>query len=240
MPSIAALSLATAGCFASNLADVSAGQVGCAPSEIQILDEVMGATSTWRAYCHGRTYQCSGTSQGVYPVQVACTVVPQAPVAVPTDPVGLSSVRRDKDPTGAVSLTVSFTAAQFRFAATAVPARAPAHALVSFAAPGELAGRTCELRIMVDGELLPPFERVAADQLAIRVPLAAVERFGPGHRVVGRYCGEEWYLGPKTQERLRELVTLWHEELRWLESERPTASPPPASPASPAPPGPAL
>ncbi|MFZ5896858.1 MAG: hypothetical protein ACOY0T_37725 [Myxococcota bacterium] len=56
------------GC-AGSLASVSAGHVGCAPSQIEISDEVMGFSSTsWTATCGERVYTCSGAQN-----QVACT-----------------------------------------------------------------------------------------------------------------------------------------------------------------------
>jgi len=79
---------------------------------------------------------------------------------------------------------------------------------------------------MLDGGLVPAFAPAEVsganrgDRLAIRVPVAVFTRFAPGHRVVGRYCTEEWFLGPRTQARLQEFTTRLREELRWLEARQ--------------------
>jgi hypothetical protein len=56
------------GCGGS-LASVSAGHIGCAPSQIEISDEDYGFnTASWTATCGDRVYTCSGVRN-----QVACT-----------------------------------------------------------------------------------------------------------------------------------------------------------------------
>lgn len=56
------------GC-ASSLASVSAGHIGCAPSQIEISDEEIGFSSTsWTATCGSRVYACSGARN-----DIACT-----------------------------------------------------------------------------------------------------------------------------------------------------------------------
>ena len=79
------------GC-AGSLASVSAGHVGCAPSQIEISDEEIGFNSTsWTATCGERVYSCSGAQN-----QVACTPIggeaPKAPVAAAPAPAVTQSV----------------------------------------------------------------------------------------------------------------------------------------------------
>lgn len=66
------------GC-AGSLASVSAGHVGCAPSQIEISDEEIGFNSTsWTATCGERVYTCSGAQN-----QVACTLLGGEPTKPP-------------------------------------------------------------------------------------------------------------------------------------------------------------
>lgn len=67
------------GC-AGSLASVSAGHIGCAPSQIEISDEEMGFnTTSWTATCGERVYSCSGSQN-----QVACTPLGGEPSKPPS------------------------------------------------------------------------------------------------------------------------------------------------------------
>lgn len=84
-------SLPLFGC-ASSLASVSAGHIGCAPSEVEISDEEIGFSSTsWTATCGERVYTCSGAQN-----QVACTPLggepPKAAAAPAPAPTAAQSV----------------------------------------------------------------------------------------------------------------------------------------------------
>jgi hypothetical protein len=69
---IVAAVLSVAGCSA-NLAEVSSGRIGCAPSEITIADESSGwNASSWTAICNGKEYFCSAASGGWGAVDVDC------------------------------------------------------------------------------------------------------------------------------------------------------------------------
>lgn len=49
------------GCGSSALRTVSSGQIGCAPSEVEITDDDVGwNTRSWTATCGGKRYYCSG------------------------------------------------------------------------------------------------------------------------------------------------------------------------------------
>ena len=53
----------TMGC--GDLQNVTAGHVGCAPSDITISDESTGwQSASWVATCNGKRYFCSGAGQG--------------------------------------------------------------------------------------------------------------------------------------------------------------------------------
>ncbi|HEY3353593.1 MAG TPA: AgmX/PglI C-terminal domain-containing protein [Polyangia bacterium] len=258
---LVALCLLLTGCAAS-LAEVSAGRVGCDPTEIQIVDDRVGwGSQTWKVNCRGRWFQCSGTPQrviaygpntgaisGYAGANVSCSaMIDEAPAAAAParapgaadDPPGLGQVVRTKLGPGDVMLKLRFKAGDFRFVATATPARDRDHLVLTVQPPSALDGKGCVLRIMIDGELVHSLAPATAaddprrERHAHLVPLAVFAQIGPGHRVLGRYCEEEWYLGPKTLARVRELMIRVWEELRWLDD--PTARPPASLPAAAAP-----
>ena len=62
------------GCSTIGLRKIqSSGVVGCASSEIEILDEVPSGAPTWTAICKGMRFYCSASS-GVFgqPSQISC------------------------------------------------------------------------------------------------------------------------------------------------------------------------
>jgi hypothetical protein len=64
---IPSILLATAGCYAVSLQQLSSGHVGCQPEEIRISDE-RGAPSGWRGWkatCGGVVYICSAAGHDV-------------------------------------------------------------------------------------------------------------------------------------------------------------------------------
>jgi hypothetical protein len=225
-----------------NLAALSAGPTGCSPERIVTSHEEYGFENrSWRAECDGRSFICSSVGQGDLIRQVTCSPRatysrPSAPprAAAPPrtsapEPPGLSPVVRSVAADGTSVFKVRFKAGQFRLEATAKPSTDREHVVILVEVPAALRGTGCEFRIMLDGELVPGFAPAVVpggdrgDRLAIRVPVAVFGRFAPGHRVVGRYCTDEWFLGPRTQERLQEFATRLREELRWLEARQPAA-----------------
>jgi hypothetical protein len=76
---LASLVASISGC--TTLADVSAGEVGCAPSDIVISDEDTSfGGRTWTAECAGRRFHCSsfGGGEGAT-TQVSCAPAAGAP-----------------------------------------------------------------------------------------------------------------------------------------------------------------
>jgi hypothetical protein len=75
------IALSVSGC--TTLADVSAGQVGCAPADITISDEhSTWAARTWTAECDGKRFHCSSHGGGEgSTAQVSCA--PAGGTAVP-------------------------------------------------------------------------------------------------------------------------------------------------------------
>ena len=69
-------SLAIAGCGSGALRTVSSGQIGCAPSEVEITDDEAGwNTRSWTATCGGKRYYCSGGAG----VSTSCKLAGGAP-----------------------------------------------------------------------------------------------------------------------------------------------------------------
>lgn len=67
----------------TTLADLSSGQVGCPPADVQITDERIALSSrTWTAECEGRRFNCTahGGGEGTTD-QVSCA--PSSAAAVP-------------------------------------------------------------------------------------------------------------------------------------------------------------
>jgi len=57
------------------LMDVSSGKIGCSPSEIQISDHKVNATSeTWVAKCEDKVYICSAVQTSSSSGEVSCTL----------------------------------------------------------------------------------------------------------------------------------------------------------------------
>ncbi len=88
---LALLALLGGGC--TTLAEVSAGQTGCAPEEIVVTDENSSwGARTWTATCNGTPYQCSAHGGGENSTpQVSCApkrgaTTPGGSQAAPAEP----------------------------------------------------------------------------------------------------------------------------------------------------------
>jgi hypothetical protein len=83
--------LSLGGCVAQ-MQQLSAGQVGCPPDEVQVSDDQMHFNSrTWQASCRGKSFFCTSAGGGQYSSpQTSCAElrppVAGAPAAAPTAP----------------------------------------------------------------------------------------------------------------------------------------------------------
>jgi len=102
------LLLGTSACFDKQAA--TSGQIGCAPSEVEISDEGSGyASETWTATCHGEQYYCSRVGTGKDTSQVNCHAA-SAPPASTTKPAeaqgvagGAPAAPAEREPPAAVA-----------------------------------------------------------------------------------------------------------------------------------------
>lgn len=102
-----------AACARPSLESVSAGQVGCSPSEIKIHQYEAGfgigqSSETWVAYCHNRRFICSKIDSGgdSLSTQVSCKeAIEDAPAGTPGGAEAKPPVPTEPAPPGAAGFT---------------------------------------------------------------------------------------------------------------------------------------
>jgi hypothetical protein len=241
---VLSVALAT-GCGGSRLERYSSAQIGCRPDQIEISEvQKSWGTRNWVATCQGQAYHCAMVATGNNATQIDCTPEsgPAAGAPGPTPVVTTSAPPPQPVRTPASAVTRHDTergieiraslevGAGFQLHVVTSPTRAPDQALfVLKRARRPDARQDCNLRLMIDGEIVDPgtarYEiRGVEEFLAIQTQFAVVERIVGAQRIVGRVCNDEVAIDGAGRAVLGELVSRVREEAAFVAPPQPAST----------------
>jgi hypothetical protein len=162
-----------------------------------------------------------------------------APVVVPAEPTAPAMPiysARNGDNQLVWSATLQLRGTDLALTLQGTPAREPATVLLGLAGhaqPPVL--RDCELKLVVNGELLglpakEPVSDPGLDTLGVKVPLATIEKMASAQRVVGQVCEQRFELAKDELAVLSDFLLRFREELALTSTSGGSAAPAPAAP----------
>ncbi|MEQ8720206.1 MAG: hypothetical protein RID81_02955 [Sandaracinaceae bacterium] len=234
---VVALAVGSAGCAPNlgNLANLSAGRIGCAARDITVTeaerqDGWNRSTYLWRAECSGAFYRCTHEATQVSE-ETSCVVERTSGgsvAATPTDAPAVTAapriaedpapeVQRSVDNSGRVRLDVTLPSADASVEIGGDPLSESGEMSLAVTGLPVAGNEECPIQLMVDGELQPVsptrFERTeTAHRWTALVDIDVLRRVANGVRVFGRVCSAELRFDESSRHAIAELVARYDEE----------------------------